>query len=44
MEAYLFIQKSGFNKLVGELAGNYSNVVLMFGFGVAAMAPALINF
>ena len=41
--AYLFIQKVGFKaKLVGELAGNYSTVVLMFGFAVAAMAPALI--
>ena len=41
--AYLFIQKLGFKaKLVGELAGNYSTVVLMFGFAVAAMAPALI--
>jgi len=28
--------------LVGELAGNYSTVVLMFAFGIAAMAPALI--
>jgi len=27
--------------LVGELAGNYSTVMLMFGFAVAAMAPAL---
>ena len=41
--AYLFIQKLGFKaKLVGELAGNYSTVVLMFGFAVAAMAPALV--
>jgi NADH-quinone oxidoreductase subunit A len=41
--AYLFIQKVGFKaKLVGELAGNYSTVVLMFGFAVAAMAPALV--
>ena len=29
-------------KLVGELAGNYSTVVLMFGFAVVAMAPALL--
>ncbi len=29
-------------KLVGELAGNYSTVVLMFAFGIAAMAPALV--
>ncbi len=28
--------------MVGELAGNYSTVVLMFGFAVAAMAPALV--
>ena len=42
-EEYLFIQKSeSEDKLVGELAGNYSTVVLMFGFAVAAMAPALI--
>jgi len=41
--AYLFIQKVEFKaKLVGELAGNYSTVVLMFGFAVAAMAPALV--
>ncbi len=41
--AYLFIQKVGLKaKLVGELAGNYSTVVLMFGFAVAAMGPALI--
>ena len=42
-DAYLFIQKLDFKaKLVGELAGNYSTVVLMFGFAVVAMAPALI--
>ena len=29
-------------KLVGEIAGNYSTVVLMFGFAVVAMAPALL--
>ena len=29
-------------KLVGEIAGNYSTVVLMFGFAIAAMAPALL--
>ncbi len=29
-------------KLVGEIAGNYSTVVLMFGFAVIAMAPALL--
>ena len=29
-------------KLVGEMAGNYSTVVLMFGFAVVAMAPALL--
>jgi len=29
-------------KLVGELAGNYSTVVLMFAFGIVAMAPALV--
>jgi len=28
--------------LVGELAGNYSTVVLMFVFGIVAMGPALI--
>ena len=30
------------SKLVGEIAGNYSTVVLMFGFAVVAMAPALL--
>ena len=29
-------------KLVGEIAGNYSTVVLMFGFAVVSMAPALL--
>ena len=29
-------------KLVGEIAGNYSTVVLMFGFAVVAIAPALL--
>ena len=29
-------------KLVGEIAGNYSTVVLMCGFAVVAMAPALL--
>ena len=28
--------------MVGELAGNYSTVVLMFGFAVVAMGPALL--
>jgi hypothetical protein len=42
-EGYLFIKKSESKAiLVGELAGNYSAIVLMFGFAVAAMAPALV--
>lgn len=42
MHTFLY-KKLGFKaKLVGELAGNYSTVVLMFGFAVAAMAPALV--
>ncbi len=28
--------------MVGELAGNYGPVVMMFGFAVAATAPALL--
>jgi len=28
--------------LVGEVAGNYSQVLLMFGFAVVATAPALL--
>jgi len=28
--------------LVGEVAGNYSPIIMMFGFAVAAMAPALL--
>ena len=37
------IQKlSEIAKLVGELAVNYSTVVLMFAFGIAVMAPALV--
>ena len=28
--------------MVGELAGNYSTVVMMFAFGIAAIAPALV--
>ncbi len=42
MHTFLY-KKVGFKaELVGELAGNYSTVVLMFGFAVAAMAPALV--
>ena len=28
--------------MVGELAGNYSTIVMMFGFAVVATAPALL--
>lgn len=28
--------------MVGELAGNYSTILMMFGFAVAATAPALL--
>jgi len=28
--------------LVGEVAGNYSTILMMFGFAVVAMAPALL--
>lgn len=28
--------------MVGELAGNYSSILMMFGFAVAATAPALL--
>lgn len=28
--------------MVGELAGNYGNVLLMFGFAMAAVGPALV--
>lgn len=28
--------------MVGELAGDYGNIVLMFGFAVVAVGPALI--
>ena len=28
--------------MVGEVAGNYSTILLMFGFAVVAMAPALL--
>lgn len=28
--------------MVGEVAGNYSPIIMMFGFAVAAMAPALL--
>ena len=28
--------------MVGELAGNYSTVVLMFGFAIVVMGPSLI--
>ena len=42
MHTFLY-KKLGFKaKLVGELASNYSTVLLMFGFAVAAMAPALV--
>lgn len=30
------------SRLVGELAGNYGNILLMFGFAVVAVGPALI--
>ncbi len=29
-------------KLVGEVAGNYSTILLMFGFAVVAIGPSLI--
>lgn len=28
--------------MVGELAGNYGNILLMFGFAVVAVGPALV--
>ncbi len=28
--------------MVGEVAGNYSTILMMFGFAVVAMAPALL--
>jgi len=40
---YLFITSSGLKAtLVGEVAGNYSTILMMFGFAVVATAPALL--
>lgn len=39
---FLYLQKGLKATLVGEAVGNYSNVILMFGFAIAATAPALL--
>ena len=42
MDSFLYLQKSLKATLVGEAIGNYSHVLLMFGFAIVATAPALI--
>lgn len=39
---FLYLQKGVKATLVGEAAASYSQVVMMFGFAVVAVAPALL--
>ena len=41
-DSFLYLRKGLKATLVGETMANYSQVMLMFGFAVVAMAPALI--
>jgi len=41
-DSFLYLQKGLKATLVGETMASYSQVMLMFGFAVVAMAPALI--
>ncbi len=40
--SFLYLRKGFIATLVGEVVSSFSNVLLMFGFAVVAMAPALI--
>jgi len=42
VHSFLYNCKGVKATLVGEVAASYSNVVLMFGFAIVAMAPALV--
>jgi len=42
VDNFLYLRKGLKATLVGETMANYSQVMLMFGFAVVAMAPALI--
>ncbi len=41
-DSFLYLRKSLKATLVGESVAEYSQVVLLFGFAVVAMAPALV--
>ena len=42
MHSFLYLQKSFKATLVGEALANYSHVMLMFGFAIVAVGPALL--
>lgn len=42
MHSFLYHLQGVKATLVGEAAGNYSTILMMFGFAVVAMAPALL--
>ena len=42
MHTFLYLLQGLKATLVGEVAGNYSTILMMFGFAVVATAPALL--
>lgn len=42
MHSFLYLQKSLKATLVGEALASYSHVVMMFGFAIVAVGPALL--
>jgi NADH-quinone oxidoreductase subunit A len=42
VHSFLYLQKSFKATLVGEALANYSHVMLMFGFAIVAVGPALL--
>lgn len=42
MHSFLYLQKSFKATLVGEALASYSHVMLMFGFAIVAVGPALL--
>lgn len=42
MHSFLYLQKSLKATLVGEALASYSHVMLMFGFAIVAVGPALL--
>jgi len=42
VDSFLYLRKSLKATLVGEAVAEYSHVMVMFGFAIVAMAPALI--